>query len=180
MANTVNINDLDTLSPSAVDSNYYSVLFTSDGDTNKVVFEDAVSQALANTLCSCIQYASLTIPTADVLTLSATPLTIVPAQGAGTVIELISGTVNVDFNTTAYGGGTTLRFITNGANQSQANCPVLDSTVSTIRKFEINSPSATTATQMLENAELLIDAVAPPTTGDSDIKVYVTYRVITL
>ena len=90
MANTVNINDLDTLSPSALNGDYYGIVFDAAGDTNKVVFEDAVSQANSNNGCVCIQETSVVITSAEMLNLFTTPKEIIPAQGAGTIIEPIS------------------------------------------------------------------------------------------
>jgi hypothetical protein len=123
---------------------------------------------------------TVTIPTAEVLTLNATPVELVAAQGAGTAIEVIGAVCKVDFNSAAYTGGTTVRLITSGANQPQANCTTLDATVTTVRKFSINSPTGVANTQLLENAALNVDTVAVANTGDSDIQVWVYYRVISV
>jgi len=178
----INVNDLATLSPSALDGDYYGIVFAPNGDTNKVVFEDAVAQANSNNGCVCLQEASLTIASADVLQLNSTPLTIVAAQGVGTAIEVLSASVNVDFNTTPYATNTTLLLITNGATDSQfRGGNLLNSSVSNIRIFESNSVTTSTTTQIIENAALTVKVdTGDPTAGDSDITVSVLYRVITL
>jgi len=178
----INIQDLATLSPSAIDSNYYGLVFESNGDTNKVVFEDAVAQANANNGCVCLQEATLTIATADVLQLNSTPLTIVAAQGAGTAIEVISASLQIDFNTTAYATNTTITLISSGATDPQADNSI-DATVARIGRFRNRhtSGASATATQLIENADLLVTVeTGDPTAGDSDITVSVLYRVITL
>jgi|DEB0MinimDraft_10_1074344.scaffolds.fasta_scaffold06579_3 hypothetical protein len=144
-----------------------------DGTVKLANLEDLRSTFFCGTLC-----ASATIPTAEVLTLGSTPIEIVANPGAGYMIEVISGVVKLDFNTTAYTGGTTIRLITSGGGQPQATCTVLDATVSTNRKFAIVSPSTVTYTQLLENAALNVDAVSAVAAGDSDIEVFVLYRII--
>jgi hypothetical protein len=62
--------------------------------------------------------ASLTIASADVLTLNSTPLTIVGAV-AGYAIEVVSASVKIDFNTTAYATNTFIQLIVNGATTAQ-------------------------------------------------------------
>jgi hypothetical protein len=131
----------------------------------------------------CIQgTAKLTIATADVLTLNTTPLTIVAAQGAGTAIEVISANVKIDFNSAAYATNTTLLLIISGANTHSAIATnVLTSTVSSQKYITTIGTGTATATQIIENADLQVQVqTGNPTAGDSDITVYVTYRIITL
>lgn len=177
----ININDLATLSPSALDGDYYGIVFTPNGDTNKVVFEDAVAQANSNNGCVCLQEASLTIASADVLQLNSTPLTIVAAQGAGTAIEVVSASVNIAFGSVAYATNVNLTIENSGATDTQFALQCLNSTVSTIRRLNGQTATGTTDTQLLENTDLVVSvATGNPTAGDSDITVYVLYRVITV
>jgi hypothetical protein len=121
--------------------------------------------------------AELTIASADVLTLNSTPLTIVSAV-SGYAIEVISASVKVDFNTTAYATNTTMLLITDTATGQQANAEI-SATVAQIGKFrstEVGSPSST---QLIANADLLVTVDSGnPTAGDSDVTVYVNYRLI--
>lgn len=139
-----------------------------------------VSQNLTPQLNPCPTYcAQVTIPSAEVLQLNSTPKTIVPAQGAGTVIEVLSAAVQLDFNTTAYGTSAVILLKTTGANNRQAEASVLDATVSTIRNFTTLQATAATDVQMVTNADLTVEAKTNnPTAGDSDITVYVLYRII--
>ena len=178
----IDVNNLATLSPSALDDTYYGVVFTLDGNANKVVFEDAVAQANSNNGCVCLQSASLTIASADVLTLNSVPLTIVAAQGAGTMIEVISASASIDFNTTAYTTNTALQLSLGGdAILGQIGTNFLASTVSKTTSSFTGQSATAGQTQSLENSALVVtNSVGEPAAGDSDIKVYVLYRVITL
>jgi len=123
--------------------------------------------------------ASLTISSADVLTLNSTPITIVGAV-AGYAIEVVSASVKIDFNSAAYATNTTLIVLTGGATDSQYRIGgSLAATVSTHRVGVPNSISTASATQLIENADLLVSVdTGDPTAGDSDITVFVNYRLI--
>ena len=122
--------------------------------------------------------ASLTIASADVLTLNSTPLTIVGAV-AGYAIEVVSASVKIDFNTTAYATSTDINVVCSGATQSQLKDDVLASTVSTIRKLLPVTGLSATDTQIIQNSALLVSVGSgDPTAGNSDITVFVNYRLI--
>jgi hypothetical protein len=130
----------------------------------------------------CIQgTAKLTIATADVLHLNTTPIEIVAAPGAGYAIEVISASMKMVYVSATYATNTSLELITAGATNSQAST-VIKNSVSTIRRFaDATTLASATATQLVDNAALNVTvASGDPTAGDSDITVYVTYRIITL
>lgn len=128
-----------------------------------------------------IRCASLTIASADVLQLNSTPQTIVAAQGAGTSIEVISASVKIDFNSAAYATNTSLHLHIAGAddNVGQIGNNILTATVTqTCSSYAPSNPSSG-QTQVLSNAALQVTVPSGnPTTGDSDIEVFVLYRVI--
>ncbi len=62
--------------------------------------DDAVTTA--KLAPSTIQYAEIALTAAEVKALRATPKALVPAQGAGTMIELVSGVVLLDYGTAVY------------------------------------------------------------------------------
>jgi len=130
----------------------------------------------------CIQgTAKLTIATADVLTLNTTPIEIVAAPGAGYAIEVISASMKMVYVSATYATNTSLELLTAGATNSQAST-VIKNSASTIRRFaDATTLASATATQLVDNAALNVTvASGDPTAGDSDITVYVTYRIITL
>ncbi len=141
--------------------------------------KQASLEGLRDTFGSSLQSASLVIPSAQVLALNTTPQTIVEAQGTGKAIEVISASVKLSFNTTAYSVANTVLLEASGANQRQAEAIIFDSTVSTVRSFIIHQAASATDTQIIANAALQVKAKsADPTLGDSDVEVFVLYRVI--
>lgn len=121
---------------------------------------------------------SLTIASADVLTLNTTPITLVGAV-SGYAIEVVSASVKVDFNTTPYATYKAVELICNGADVAQYSNDVLGATLT--RTALINKPAYPTdgQTVLISNADLQIQAQGgDPTAGDSDITVHVNYRLI--
>ena len=157
----------------------------SDATTFLIANEDGeVKQASLEGLRSIfgcnIQCASLTIPTAEVLALNSTPQTIVSAQGAGTAIEVISATMKLDYNSATYATNVGLQLICNGAHEPQVvSLTALNASVTSTRRLTVDSTFAATDTQLLENTALQVQVPSgDPVTGDSDIEVFVLYRVI--
>jgi len=140
-----------------------------DGVIKQASLEALRSTFFCNTLC-----ASLVIPSSEVLQLNSTPQVIVSAQGAGTVIEVVSAFVKVDFNSAAYATNTDLQLMTSkGSINLARNTGILLSTSSAIKSF------AVTEGDIIENADLEVTVrTGNPTAGDSDIEVFVLYRVI--
>ena len=126
-----------------------------------------------------VRCASLSIASADVLTLNSTPLTIVAAQGAGTTIEPITAKMKIVFGTTPYATNTTLQIQHAGAALGIVQNSSLNSTISNITNFDAQVAPTSLNTQMLENAALEVQVnTGNPTAGDSDITIHVYYRVI--
>ena len=123
--------------------------------------------------------ASLTIASADVLTLNTTPLTIVGAV-AGYAIEVVSASVKIDSPGAPYATNVGLELICNGATVKQAvNLSALNSSVTSVRRFSIGGSTGATDTQVIANADLLVQVpTGNPTAGDADITVFVNYRLI--
>lgn len=126
------------------------------------------------------------IPTASVLTLNATPITVVPAPAAGTYLEFVGAAVFLDFATVAYGtiaAGEDLVFkYTNAAGAQLSNqletTGFLDQTADQVRLVRpvtaaVGSDAPVDAAAIV--LHLLVGEVA---TGDSPLKVRVWYRQI--
>jgi hypothetical protein len=123
--------------------------------------------------------ASLTIASADVLTLNTTPLTIVGAV-AGYAIEVVSASVKIDSPGAPYATNVGLELICNGATERQAaSLSALNASVTSVRRLAIDSTFSATDTQLIANADLLVQVpTGDPTGGDADITVFVNYRLI--
>jgi len=121
--------------------------------------------------------AELTIASADVLTLNSTPLTIVSAV-SGYAIEVVSASVKIAFNTTPYATNVNIG-VGQFSNEPQVELQCLDASVSTIRRLPSKAATSATDTQIVENSDLIISTRSGnPTAGDSDVTVYVNYRLI--
>ena len=123
--------------------------------------------------------ASLTIASADVLTLNTTPLTIVGAV-AGYAIEVVSASVKIDNPSAPYATNVGLELICNGATERQAvSNTALNASVTSVRRLGLDSTVAAADTQLIANADLLVQVpTGDPTGGDADITVFVNYRLI--
>jgi hypothetical protein len=157
-----------------VDGTVFPITSGNDATTKK-----ASLQGLADYYFCGIKCASLTIPSADVLQLNSTPLTIVPAV-AGKAISVIDFSRSVDYGTTPYATNTHLQIKTAGADvgQVQQSNSLAATTSSHWNDFDRVTPTAG-QTQLLANADLQVFVpTGDPTAGDSDIEVFVLYREI--
>ena len=129
----------------------------------------------------CIQgTAKVVIPTAQVLTLNTTPVQLVAAPSAGYAIDLISAVIKSTFNASAYATNTDLQIRAVGSIGKITNDAGALAFISNIfgKLTIVEDPSAD---QYIENAGIeIFEPTGNPTAGDSDITVYVTYRIITL
>lgn len=129
--------------------------------------------------------ANITISSAELLALNATPKQLVAAPGAGKALILVDAQLDLAYATTAYAGiaaGEDLEIrYTNGSGQLVATVETtgfLDATAAAYRHIY---PASAAAIAPAENAALVMDLAAGEiTTGDSPLKVRVRYREITL
>ena len=117
----------------------------------------------------------VSLTAAQIKAIGTTPIDIIPAQGVGTVISIISmtfrgnwGTVAFDSNTLdiGYDGGATWRV--NGGF-------FVSFTANTI-SHQANYQSVA----MLENTKMVVIGTDSVATGDSTVDVYITYEIITV
>lgn len=118
----------------------------------------------------------VTIPSASILTAFTTPVTLVAAQGSGTVIEVISCLHFYDYNSAAYATNTNyLIGFTGGTVMSVTG--VLNETTDIF----YTAPIATLNSTDISNQALKFSVqTGNPTAGNSPLYLYITYRVITL
>jgi len=125
-----------------------------------------------------IKEASLTIATADVLTLNSVPIEIVAAPGAGFAIEVLSASMKIVFNSVAYATNTDIDLKINTLSDGLFTTDISQN-ASIITNLE-DAGSSGSATSVENEALMVSVRSGNPTAGDSDIKIYVTYRIITL
>jgi hypothetical protein len=127
-----------------------------------------------------IRFASVTIPTAEVLTLNSIPKAFGLTVPTGYHVEILGSSGSIDYNSAAYATNTQLQ-LTNGGGAALGTIGnnFLASTVSKI--CTAYSPTNPTAgqTQVLSATDVYVtNTTGEPTTGDSDITVNITYRLV--
>jgi hypothetical protein len=125
----------------------------------------------------------VSLTSADILALNATPFTLIAAQGAGTLTNVIRVWFKYNFNTTAYtGGGTlTVTYNSNGfipVNTAFSN--LLGQTSNSIGRPAMSFSVLTLQNSDMINVPITLICSAAQTLGDSTLDVYLTYDVITL
>lgn len=126
--------------------------------------------------------ATVTVPTASVLLLNGTPYTLLPAPGIGKAIQLLSWSGRIVYNTTTYAANTTLQIYCDTATAVQGNnTTILPSTASRHLRGQLVDASGTTSTQLVANKALMLNTLTGnPTTGNSDLILYINYQIIDL
>ena len=124
--------------------------------------------------------ATISIPSADVLTLFTTPYLLIDSPGAGYFIQVLTASCKVDFNTTAYTVSTTLNIYTDTATRVQHTLNnALNASLSRIGVSSQQIISGAADTQLIsDKAVYLKTQVGNPLLGDSDIVIYLSYKII--
>lgn len=127
------------------------------------------------------QVVQVTVPTASVLTLNSTPVTLVAAQGAGTAIVIDEITLKLVFNSVAYTGSNNLEFrYTNGSGAkvtADIAAAVLNASSGT--NYNIVKGVVTALVPVANSPVVVFVPTANPGAGNSDLVFTVTYRVLT-
>ena len=120
--------------------------------------------------------AELTLSSAQILALNGTPLTLVAAGGAGTVIVPVSPIIaSMDFNTTPYATNTSMRALWDDANALEIFDLTTANDALKMTQFELNEHD------LFDNIPLRVSVdTGNPTAGDSPMKIRVYYKYLTL
>lgn len=131
-----------------------------------------------------IRFAEVTVSSAELLALRATPKTLVVAPGAATVLEFVSAMLLLDYNSAAYvEAGDNLAVRYTGTTGVQASDTIettgfIDQTADTLTtaRAKLDVIAAKTA---CENQPLVLHNIggAEFTTGNSPMRVKINYRV---
>lgn len=124
---------------------------------------------------------SVTVPTASVLTLNSTPVTLIAAPGAGKITLVDEVTCKLVFNSVAYTGSNALEFrYTNGSGAkvtADLSSSFLNSASGT--NYATVKSVVTALTPVANAAIVLFVPSANPGAGDSDLVFTIKYRVVT-
>lgn len=126
------------------------------------------------------QRASVELTAAQVRDLFNTKITIVPAQGPGTVIKVISAFAQLTYGTAGFDHTTGELILENtGASAGQMKALGLKSSVDVGLMFTPVEAQSDTD-QLPPNSALRVTADSVATVGDSTVKIFVTFEVITI
>jgi len=136
----------------------------------------------STTSCQFVQtswVAQVTIPTAEVLTLFATPVELVAAPWTGKYILVDRITGSVDYVAAAYATNTTLEFSYGTATTACTAdiAALLDKTADAVQT--VWGIEAELAAAINDNIEVNV-ATGNPTAWDSDVKIAVQYRILSI
>ena len=131
-----------------------------------------------------VQIGLITVSSAELLALRATPKTIVPAKGATTIIDFLSATLFLDYNSAAYvesSADIVARFTDDSGAIVSTTLDATGLLNETSDQHRTLKPIATDLTPVVNSPIVLHNAGAGEwTTGDSPLYVFVRYRVIDL
>ena len=123
-----------------------------------------------------VSVAKVTLTSAQVQDLVSTPITLVPAPGAGWIVSILSATCYIDYNSVAYTTGADILL-----EYGTATIVTFDGVLAlTADSVMVASPSGSTAVAGASNAPVLITADGVPGAGNSPVTVSVAYVLISL
>lgn len=150
------------------------------GGTKKSTF-----QAVGDLLGVGFYQKSLEMSTAQVLALFTTPRQIIASPGAGKAIQVISAFARIPtYGGVIYATNTTLLLNTTtgiGTEAQALNDQMLLCAGAVSKQFTTQAGQVSATSQLHANEPLLVSVLnGNPTAGNSNIEVYVAYRIITL
>jgi hypothetical protein len=127
-----------------------------------------------------IRFATVTIPTSEVLTLNSVPKAFGLTVPTGYHVEILGASATIQYGSAAYATNTQLQ-LTNGGAAALGTIGnnFLASTVSkTTTSYSQTNPTAG-QTQVLTATDVFVtNTTGEPITGDSNIAVGITYRIV--
>lgn len=134
-----------------------------------------------------VQKAAISITSAQYLALNATAVTLVGAQGSGTLVEVLSYRVDYTYGGTAYGGvGTSLR-LAYGFGGDVLTCVGTTFISTNVNAVAVNShyqsgqciDGSTLSSATMLNQPVVLEAANAPTTGNGTFTLTIFYRIVT-
>lgn len=152
---------------------------TSLGTSNTLYPTQNAVKTYVDNAVSSVKQVKVSLSSAQILTLGTTPVTLVPAQGAGKVIIPVSVVMNYNFITSAYSTSTDVLILSPSSPTSIIRTGILGF-LSDACTFD--TPINSGASNPLTGNEVLQISTGSgnPTGGDSTLDVYVNYIVVTI
>lgn len=159
-------------------------LSTDDTFANASNETTSSSLAIKNYVDAAVQLATVTVSSAELLALAATPKELVAAPGAGNFIQFLSAQLVLDYNSAAYvesGDNFAIRY-TDGTgvivSDAIETTGFIDQTADTITNAIPIADAIVAATGAVDQALVLHNTGSEITTGDSPVYVTIAYRII--
>lgn len=136
------------------------------------------AQDIANLNSSDVELLTSTveISSAEILNLNSSPKTLIAAPGAGKLISIQSMVIQYNYITAPYTTNTTLS-IRLGTNTMYNNVTILDQT---INQYTFGVPNSQTTSDPINQPVVVTVNAGNPTDGSGTLKVFLTYRIITV
>lgn len=175
----VTANNITSISFTLTQTGYfYHFIYTSFG---WFVNQEQVASAVNGIVTT-----KISLTSAEILGLATTPKTLIAAQGASTLIQPLSFTFKLNYNSIPYATNTNLS-VFQGAGQQRTDASIsgwLNKSVLSLYTYPLDQSNAFfdgSDVAAITNTPLkLTTETGNPTAGNSTIDVYVTYTVITL
>jgi hypothetical protein len=126
-----------------------------------------------------IKKVKVTLSSSEILALFTTPKVLIAAQGANTIINVISIAASLVYNSTPYATNTDIQFSINSLSNLATYSGFLANTSSQIKVSTITSSEGSTSGATNRSLKL-ISLSGNPTAGNSTLDIYITYNVISL
>jgi hypothetical protein len=176
---SINVNNLPAKAAAAITTADQVMTFTASGDTTQTPFNEAVAQANSLNANAALTIASVTIPTAQVLTLFTTPVAFGITVPVG-YIPVIVGEVllSATYVSATYAANTNIRIRSVGGSFNNVSTnSALGFGATVMRSLDLQKNS--TGLLYLDGADLEVYVqTGDPTTGDSDITITLTYILL--
>ena len=144
------------------------------GETDPTEALDVVGNIVATGGINGAYKTTLTLSAAQLDNLFATPIEIIPAQGAGKVVAITNLIAFYDYGTTGYTGATTLNLEDSGTSLFQAGTiSLLNATAD-----KYSHGKSTGAQEASANSSINVVCAADLSGGDGTVKLVVTYEVV--
>lgn len=121
-----------------------------------------------------------TLLAADIKTLNSVPIELIPSQGTGKIIQILSAFAKLSYGTTPF-SSTTLSLITAGLFHlaQKENINILTATQDLCQTL-IDPALPPLPSQYFDNGNITMQADSDSAVGDSTIRIFGTFRIVTL